>query len=163
VGLLNLRDLLKVIGTPPIYREVRTSSAAGRGLGDLPGPRKPRQLYRRGAVRDKSPALGAGKPTAESTGLIEKARIFETSLGLDTLLTKPSNKPYSSADFSQNVPRLFKASSNVSLGEERSLDDHAGLTINNGLQNGLYTHRCQAGSSSSNRPGVETPDHPAPV
>jgi hypothetical protein len=52
-------------------------------------------------------------------------RIFEASLGLDTLLTKPSNEPYSSADFSQNVPRLLRASSNVSPAEERDLDDPA--------------------------------------
>jgi hypothetical protein len=30
-----------------------------------------------------------------------------------------------------------------------------------GLQIALYTHRCQAGRTSSNRPGVEAPDYPA--
>jgi hypothetical protein len=52
-------------------------------------------------------------------------RIFEASRGLDTLLTKLSNDPYSSADFSQNVPPLLRASSNVSPAEERDLDDPA--------------------------------------
>src|SRR5829696_6060662 len=56
-------------------------------------------------------------------GSHRKARIFKASRGFEILLTKPSNEPYSSADFSQNVPRLFKASSNASLAEERGLHD----------------------------------------
>jgi hypothetical protein len=35
-----------------------------------------------------------------------------------------------------------------------------GVTIYNGLHIALYTHRCQADRTSSNRPGVETPDYP---
>ena len=35
MGPLNLREALKVIGTPPIYRQVSTSWEAGRGLEDL--------------------------------------------------------------------------------------------------------------------------------
>jgi hypothetical protein len=37
-----------------------------------------------------------------------------------------------------------------------------GLPIFDGLQIALYTHRCQAGRTSSNRPGVESPDRPCP-
>jgi hypothetical protein len=39
------------------------------------------------------------------------------------LLTKPSNEAYSSAVFSQNVPRLLKASSNAFVAEVRALAD----------------------------------------
>jgi hypothetical protein len=38
-----------------------------------------------------------------------------------------------------HVRQLFRASSNVSLAEERDLDDPADLTINNGLQTAVYT------------------------
>ena len=72
-------------------------------------------------------------------GSHRKARIFKASRGFEILLTKPSNEPYSSADFSQNVPRLLRASSNVSPAEERDLDDPAGLTVHNDVQIALYT------------------------
>jgi hypothetical protein len=62
-----------------------------------------------------------------------------------------------------HVPQLFRASSEVSLGEERGLEYPAGLTIDSGLQIALDTHRSQAGRTSSNRPGVETPDYPPPT
>src|SRR5215211_6020701 len=62
-----------------------------------------------------------------------------------------------------HVPRLFRASSKVSQAEERGLEDPAGLTINNGLQNGLYTHPCQAGRTSHRRPPPLTPDYPYPL
>src|SRR5918994_7407450 len=61
-----------------------------------------------------------------------------------------------------HVPRLFKASSNVSLGEERGLEDPADLTTYNGLQIALYTHRSQAGRTSHNRPPPLTPAIPYP-
>jgi hypothetical protein len=38
-----------------------------------------------------------------------------------------------------HVPQLFIAFPKVSVGEERGLEDPAGLTINNGLQIALYT------------------------
>jgi hypothetical protein len=44
VGLLNLRDPLKVIGTPPICLQVRAPWAVGRGLGDLLRARSPKLL-----------------------------------------------------------------------------------------------------------------------
>ena len=49
MGPLNLRDLLKVTGTPPIYLQVRAPWAVGRGLGDLARRRSPkRELAPRG-------------------------------------------------------------------------------------------------------------------
>jgi hypothetical protein len=74
----------------------------------------------------------------------------------------PEKSPDCSPGPQPHVPQLFRASSTVSPAEERGLDDPAGLTICNGLQITLCTHRCQAGRTSSNRPGVETPDYPAP-
>jgi hypothetical protein len=55
-----------------------------------------------------------------------------------------------------------KASSNAVQAAASGLDDPRGLTSCCVLQIALYTHRSQAGRTSSNRPGVETPDYPAP-
>ena len=52
-----------------------------------------------------------------------------------------------------HVPRLSRASSNVSLAEERGIDESPGLTIYNGLQIALYTRRSQASRTSHNVPG----------
>jgi hypothetical protein len=57
----------------------------------------------------------------------------------------------------------LQSPSNVYLREEHGIEDPAGLTIYRGLQIALYTHPCQAGRTSSNRPEVETPDYPAPA
>ena len=74
----------------------------------------------------------------------------------------PEESPDCSPGPQPHVPQLFRASLKVSLGEQRGLGEPAGLTIFGGLQNALYTHLCQASRTSSNRPGVETPDYPAP-
>ena len=61
----------------PYIGPYRGADLGGQGLGDLPArPPKPRQLYRKGAVQDKSPALGAGKLTAGSADPIEKSKVY---------------------------------------------------------------------------------------
>jgi hypothetical protein len=57
---------------------------------------------------------------------------------------------------------LLKASSKVSLGEGRGLEDPAGLSMYSDLHIALYTHRCQASRTSHNRPPPLTPDYPYP-
>ena len=42
MGPLNLQGPLKVVRTPPIYRQVRAPWASGRGLGDLLRTRSPK-------------------------------------------------------------------------------------------------------------------------
>ena len=54
-----------------------------------------------------------------------------------------------------NAP--LKASSNAFVADERVFEGPAGLTIYNGLQIALYTHRSQAGRTSRRGPGVVTP------
>ena len=100
--------------------------------------------------------------TEEVIGLITEFRDCEIFMTHHLLENTPEESPACSPGPQPHVPQLFRASLKVSVAEERGLDDPAGLTINNGLQIALYTHPCQASRTSSNRPGVETPDYPAP-
>jgi hypothetical protein len=76
----------------------------------------------------------------------------------------PEESPNSSPGPQPHVPQLFKAASKVSLGEERGLDDPAGLTIYNSLQIALYTHTevRQAGPLIMDRPRELLLPLPAP-
>jgi hypothetical protein len=65
----------------------------------------------------------------------------------------------------QSRPRfrqLLKAAFNAPVADERALEGPEDPTRRTTPQIGLYAHPCQAGRTSSNRPGVETPDYPAP-
>jgi hypothetical protein len=92
-------------------------------------------------------------PTSEILKFLRPHHLVENTLE-ESLDCSPGPQPH--------VPQLFRAPQNASIGEERGSDDPAGLTTYKGLQIAVYTHRCQAGRTSGNRPGVETPDYPAP-
>jgi|SRR5215211_9095286 len=73
-------------------------------------------------------------------GLITGFRDCEIFMTHHLLENTSEESPDCSPGPQPHIPQLFKASSNVLLGEERALEEPAGLTTNNGLLNGLYTH-----------------------
>jgi hypothetical protein len=75
--------------------------------------------------------------TEEVIGLITEFRDCEIFMTPHLLENNPEKSPDCSPGPQPHDPRLFKAPSNVSLGEERGLEYPAGLTTFHGLQNAL--------------------------
>jgi hypothetical protein len=72
----------------------------------------------------------------------------------------PQNNPLIPLPIPLCNPKLLKAALNVFVAEQQVLDDPRDLTDQTTAQTGFYTHRVQAGRTSSIRPGALTPDAP---
>jgi hypothetical protein len=70
----------------------------------------------------------------------------------------PQNNPLIPLPIPLCNPKLLKAALNVFVAEQQVLDDPRDLTDQTTAQTGFYTHRVQAGRTSSIRPGALTPD-----
>jgi hypothetical protein len=87
-------------------------------------------------------------------------RNFGPSRGFDTPLTIPLKNPRFLCRSRPRFPQLLKAALNVFVAEVQTLDDPEDLTGETFAQTGFYTHRGLDDRTSSDRPGVLTPDTP---